>query len=171
MYNQRIDSADPRNWQHRILPSSEVRHVEDLGSYGDGPEGLRLLIHDLEKSTDHSLDVDAVIVATGYTRTAHESMLRPVESLRAKDHSPKDSKAKEKEKEEDSAGGWKVHRNYRLNLDPEKVRGNAGIWLQGCNEETHGLSDTLLSILATRGGEMVRSIFGYGSGSGGTGGD
>jgi L-ornithine N5-oxygenase len=32
--------------------------------------------------------------------------------------------------------------------------------LQGCNESTHGLSDTLLSILATRGGEMVNSIFG-----------
>jgi L-ornithine N5-oxygenase len=32
--------------------------------------------------------------------------------------------------------------------------------LQGCNEKTHGLSDSLLSILAVRGGEMVESIFG-----------
>jgi L-ornithine N5-oxygenase len=87
--------------------------------------------------------VDAVLVATGYVRDAHESMLEPVRSLRPGIHD-----------------SWEIQRNYKVELDPAKVSSDAGIWLQGCNETTHGLSDSLLSILATRGGEMVKSIFG-----------
>jgi L-ornithine N5-oxygenase len=45
-------------------------------------------------------------------------------------------------------------------LDGAKVSAQAGIWLQGCNEKTHGLSDSLLSVLAVRGGEIVASVFG-----------
>jgi L-ornithine N5-oxygenase len=40
------------------------------------------------------------------------------------------------------------------------VAPGAGIYLQGCNEQTHGLADSLLSILSVRGGEMVDTIFG-----------
>lgn len=63
---------------------------------------------------------------------------------------------------EDADGSWKVCRNYAVQFKKDSVRDNAGIWLQGSNENTHGLSDTLLSILATRGGEVVQSIFGLG---------
>jgi L-ornithine N5-oxygenase len=55
---------------------------------------------------------------------------------------------------------WDVGRNYRVETAPGAVAEDAGLWLQGCNEKTHGLSDSLLSILAVRGGEMVDSIFG-----------
>jgi L-ornithine N5-oxygenase len=55
---------------------------------------------------------------------------------------------------------WSVGRDYRVQTAPGAVGQDAGIWLQGCNEKTHGLSDSLLSILAVRGGEMVESIFG-----------
>ncbi|KFY24438.1 hypothetical protein V491_02160, partial [Pseudogymnoascus sp. VKM F-3775] len=57
-----------------------------------------------------------------------------------------------------------VGRDYKVQYAPGAVEEGAGIWLQGCNEKTHGLSDTLLSILAHRGGEVVASIFGAGSG-------
>lgn len=59
------------------------------------------------------------------------------------------------------ATDWNVKREYAVELAPDAVESDAGIWLQGCNENTHGLSDTLLSILAVRGGEMVENIFGY----------
>ena len=51
-------------------------------------------------------------------------------------------------------------RNYKLDLNKDLVDEDAGIWLQGSNESSHGISDTLLSILATRSGEIVESIFG-----------
>ena len=59
-----------------------------------------------------------------------------------------------------STNPFKVRRDYSIPFDPSKVSNSAGVWLQGCNESSHGLSDTLLSILATRGGELVESILG-----------
>jgi L-ornithine N5-oxygenase len=54
-----------------------------------------------------------------------------------------------------------VGRDYSVHFEQGTVQPDAGIFLQGCNEKTHGLSDTLLSILAVRGGEMVDRIFGH----------
>jgi L-ornithine N5-monooxygenase len=72
-----------------------------------------------------------------------------------------------------------VSRDYRVKFAEGSVGPGSGIWLQGCCEATHGvslpslccrplvittdanqLSDTLLSVLATRSGEIVQSIFG-----------
>ncbi|OAA59686.1 hypothetical protein SPI_05884 [Niveomyces insectorum RCEF 264] len=55
-----------------------------------------------------------------------------------------------------------VARDYHVEFAPGRVAPGSGIWLQGCCEGTHGLSDTLLSVLATRSGEIVASIFGAG---------
>jgi len=71
-----------------------------------------------------------------------------------------------------------VGRNYGVRFAPGALAPGSGVWLQGCCEATHGvsytshdsasrrlelttpqLSDTLLSVLATRSGEMVDSIF------------
>lgn len=143
IYEQRIKTNEEEKWQHRILPFRHVRGFED--SLGD--TRIRLQIRndssgfgESEKSTMETLNVNAVFAATGYTRTAHEDLLRPAEHLRT---------GKE----------WKVARNYRVQFEPGRVSENSGVWLQGCNETTHGLSDSLLSILATRAGEVVESIF------------
>ena len=89
------------------------------------------------------LEVDALMVATGYQRDAHEQLLEEVRGLRPAGQT-----------------AWAPGRDYRVALDASKVSAGAGIWLQGCNEKTHGLSDSLLSILAVRGGEIVSSVFG-----------
>ena len=145
-YLQKIQNPNEQEWQHRILSSRHVTSVEQ-----DQPEG-RLRLHIGSSSTSSTtkisedqktLEVDAVMVATGYIRNAHESMLQGVQHLRP-------------EKQDK----WSVNRDYRVDMDQTKVSPDAGIWLQGCNERTHGLSDSLLSILATRGGEMVESMFG-----------
>ena len=146
MYMQRIRQPDERKWQHRILQNKEVVNVKDLP---DAMGRLSLELKSLHKTTMNGesavekLEVDAVLVATGYVRNAHEDMLRDVQPLNAS-----------------ATAEWQVARNYQLRLDEDKVDSDAGIWLQGCNEATHGLSDSLLSILATRGGEVVDSIFG-----------
>lgn len=42
-------------------------------------------------------------------------------------------------------GNFAVERNYRVMFDGAKVdKSQAGVWLQGCNEGTHGVSSTLL---------------------------
>ncbi|GAA5982521.1 hypothetical protein JCM10908_006681 [Rhodotorula pacifica] len=54
-----------------------------------------------------------------------------------------------------------VKENYRLDL-PNKTASGAQfrptVWLQGSCEKTHGISDSLLSVLAVRSGEVVQSI-------------
>lgn len=142
LYLQRIKNPDEKAWQHRVLSASKITRVEHHGAEN------RMRIH-VDSSKDNvptsqgkeSLEVDALMVATGYQRDAHEQILSNVQHLRP-------------------ANQWAPSRDYRVELDPRKVSAQAGIWLQGCNEKTHGLSDTLLSVLATRGGVMVQSVFG-----------
>ncbi|KAF7504019.1 hypothetical protein GJ744_002898 [Endocarpon pusillum] len=147
LYEQRVKQPDDAQWQRRILPSREIIHVtKDEGSKCGK---LSLTIKNISPlgspsgSDQEMLEVDAVVLATGYVRNAHEKMLKSLEHLRP----PADN-------------NWRVRRDYKVEMDRGKVSADAGIWLQGCNESTHGLSDTLLSTLATRGGEMVDSIFG-----------
>ncbi|GAB7361956.1 hypothetical protein MBLNU230_g1993t1 [Neophaeotheca triangularis] len=109
---------------------------------------------DADADAEEFMDVDAVVVASGYRRDAHEEMLRGVEGLKPL------ASGGDSGKEGRKAAKWEVQRDYRVKTRPGAVSEDAGIWLQGCNEGTHGLSDTLLSILATRGGEMVQSLLG-----------
>lgn len=144
IYEQRIKTNEEQKWQHRILPFRHVTDFEELPELGGR---IRLQVRndssgfgESERSTMETLNVNAVFAATGYTRTAHKDLLRPAEYLRTGEE-------------------WNVSRNYRVQFDTGKVSEDSGVWLQGCNEMTHGLSDSLLSILATRAGEVVESIF------------
>ncbi|KAB8232333.1 L-ornithine N(5)-monooxygenase [Aspergillus alliaceus] len=146
MYIQRVQNPDETQWQHRILPGRKITRVEHYGPH----RRMRLHVRAAKDEKDslvgdgkETLEVDALMVATGYNRNAHEQLLKNVQHLR-----PADQKH------------WTPNREYRVEMDPSKVSAQAGIWIQGCNEQTHGLSDSLLSILASRGGEMVNSIFG-----------
>lgn len=131
--------------QRYIRSSSSIKFpTKDTKS---GREQIELELVGTEASARagqvENLRFDAVFVATGYIRNAHEEMLAETKSLLPE----------EIEK-------FEVARDYRVKYDSEKVDNHAGVWLQGCNEKTHGLSDTLLSILAIRGGELVESVFG-----------
>ncbi|KAK5037482.1 hypothetical protein LTR13_004639 [Exophiala sideris] len=142
LYLQSIKQPDKARWQHQILPSTEVTEVADYKSTG----GLLLTLTNMNPLSDKAtqkLPVDAIILATGYRRDAHVDMLKDCQPINA-----------------NRDGQWQAGRDYGVKLDPEHVEEGVGIWLQGCNEETHGLSDSLLSILSTRSGELVGSIFG-----------
>jgi len=141
-YFQSIKQPDKSLWQHQILPSREIVAVADMREN----KRLNLTLKSLDpsrKKAKEVLNVDAVILATGYRRDAHVDMLTDCQII-------------------NGSGGqqWRADRDYRLKLDPSFVEDGVGIWLQGCNEHTHGLSDSLLSVLATRSGELVESIFG-----------
>ncbi|CZT00866.1 related to L-ornithine N5-oxygenase SidA [Rhynchosporium agropyri] len=145
-YMQRLKSEDERDWQVKMRTNRKVvrsREVDGklLLTFGKVVDDVQVV-----KEGDEELLVDAVFVATGYERNAHEGMLVKTRGLLTE-------MAIEAKK-------FSVRRDYKIAFDERKVAANAGVWLQGCNESTHGLSDTLLSILAVRGGELVQSIFG-----------
>jgi L-ornithine N5-monooxygenase len=147
LYQQKIKQSDANQWQHHILPSREVIKTSLCNAKTRGKLTLTIQnISPLRSPTDpeqENIEFDAVILATGYVRNAHEKLLKSLEHLRPH-----------------ASNCWRIRRDYKVEMDESKVVADAGIWLQGCNESTHGLSDTLLSTLATRGGEMVESIFG-----------
>ena len=121
MYTQRLQEQDEGRWAHRILPDRQVERVKEL------PDGsVRLLIRRASQTggsadTTETMDVDAVLVATGYVRDAHEDILRRCRHLGADETR------------------WAVGRDYRVALNPAMVSDSAGLWLQGCNESTHGV--------------------------------
>lgn len=141
MYLQRVQNPDETQWQHRILAERSIGRIE----HHNPSKRMRLHIKSANGDTVQNkdiLEVDALMVATGYRRDAHEQLLEQVRSLLPA-----------------GLSSWNPGRDYRVTLDSDKVSPHAGIWLQGCNEKTHGLSDSLLSILAVRGGEIVDSVF------------
>ena len=55
-------------------------------------------------------------------------------------------------------GDFEVSRDYRIITDE---RCKAGIYMQGFSQASHGLSDTLLSILPIRADEIAASLYEY----------
>ncbi|KAF1921203.1 L-ornithine 5-monooxygenase (L-ornithine N(5)-oxygenase) [Ampelomyces quisqualis] len=156
LYMQRIrhgnSPAEEAHWPHRIMPYRRVVEVEASPVVKEGirlhmQDSSPLYLSDTPGASEQRevLDVDAVFVATGYFRDLHETLLKDARHVMAGGDSM-DAK-------------WSVGRDYRIRFEDGRVSEDAGVWLQGCCEKTHGLSDTLLSVLATRGGEMVRSVF------------
>ena len=152
MYTQKILYDSEEDWPQRIWNHRTIASVDELPS--SSKSALRLNIRNetgtfsaSKKACEETLDVDLIVVASGYIRNAHEEMLKNVRHLM-----PGGGQNPEQR--------WSVGRDYRVETAPGAVGEDSGLWLQGCNEKTHGLSDSLLSILAVRGGEMVESIFG-----------
>ncbi|KAH8809021.1 L-lysine 6-monooxygenase (NADPH-requiring)-domain-containing protein [Xylogone sp. PMI_703] len=146
MYIQRLEDPDEQNWRCRILTSRNIDSAHEIVK-GDRSNVLLKLSGTSRDQNSYNEEITAnyIFSGTGYLRNAYEDLLKET-----KDLLPSNSK---------SERPYPVSRNYRVLYDEHKVHEKAGVWLQGCNEATHGLSDSLLSILAIRGGEMVQSIF------------
>lgn len=112
------------------------RRVVDIEDSPVCPDGLRLHVNDTSPlyfseqagATEQRevLDVDAVFVATGYYRDLHETLLKDARHLM-----PGGDLQEAK---------WTVQRDYRVRFENKKVSEDAGVWLQGCCETTHGVS-------------------------------
>lgn len=128
LYTQRLRYTSEAEWPHKILNHRTVTRIEDSPAL---PDGVRLHIRNEAGayyvneacSEDDILDVDAVLVATGYRRDAHEEILKEARWLL-----PEGSQK------------WKVSRDYRVQFEKGLVSPDTGVWLQGCCEDTHGVS-------------------------------
>lgn len=84
------------------------------------------------------LELDVIVLATGYERTKLPAFLDPIASYINR-----------------SNDMFSISRDYRLQMTPSfKPR----IYVQGMSQLTHGISDSLLSVLAMRSQEILESI-------------
>ncbi|OLN96877.1 L-ornithine N(5)-monooxygenase 1 [Colletotrichum chlorophyti] len=147
IYEQKIMlGCDESQWPHKFLNSCQVVKAEGNGT--KGPLTIHLNHLGSRYPAKMALEVDVIVAATGYRRTAHLDMLAGLEPLLEK---------------ENGASGLKpdVTRDYRVKFLAGKVMQGSGVWLQGCCEETHGISDTLLSVVASRSELVMKSMFPY----------
>ncbi|MBE7376784.1 lysine N(6)-hydroxylase/L-ornithine N(5)-oxygenase family protein [Pseudomonas lopnurensis] len=116
-------------FRHSLLCRQQVQAVTST------PEGLVLTLRDLSSGQENTHRYDAVILATGYERNTHRNLLAPLKGY---------------------LQDYTVGRDYRVLTSPEL---KATIYLQGFCENTHGLSDTLLSVLPVRSEEIGKSLY------------
>jgi L-ornithine N5-oxygenase len=124
---QRIRFRTEESWPHRILTNSTVVGVDP--DYQDRVQLQVTAKHWHEEGTEsvetENQEYDAVILATGYTRDSHEYLLVPARYLLPGGDQP-DKK-------------WTVSRDYKVIFEKGMVSDDAGIYLQGCNENSHGV--------------------------------
>ena len=112
-----------------LQPRSEITGVDAR------PQGIEIGSVDKFGGRKSPLDCyDAVILATGYDRETPHAFLEPIQRY---------------------IRGTALDRHYRLVTSPAF---RPQIHLQGYSEASHGLSDTLLSVLAMRSQEIAESL-------------
>ena len=121
MYHQRLHQPDPSKWQHKIVTWREV-----VGSEQCPDHRLRLKLKNTSTGELSMSDAsfDLAMLATGYERNGHETLLQPTRHLLQENH-------------------FTVERNYRVMFRKHAVADGCGIWLQGCCEDSHGVSGAL----------------------------
>lgn len=122
-------------YEERVLGTRRhrlLRETEpDAVAVLDSAVALRL--HDRLHGRFEEARYDAVVLATGYERRGLPDLIEPLRPYMQRQD---------------------VDRRYSLPL----VSSDASLHLQGWSEATHGLSDTLLSLISVRAGEIVDSI-------------
>ncbi|MFI9362258.1 lysine N(6)-hydroxylase/L-ornithine N(5)-oxygenase family protein [Kitasatospora sp. NPDC053057] len=119
-------AGNPRLNFHNV---SRVREVTET------PDGLRIDVESLSSGTSTIVEAQALVCATGYTRTDPAVFLDGLlPHCRL-----------------DDQGRLRLDREHRVVTD-ESV--HCGIYVQGFGEHSHGLSETLLSLSAVRAGEI-----------------
>jgi L-ornithine N5-oxygenase len=124
LYTQKVTGI-PR---HSLRTSHETQDARATGN------GIRLQLMDLDTRQLQTKEYDAVILATGYLRTQHTTLLAPLTNY---------------------LPNFTANRYYRLDSTPNF---KPAIFIQGACETTHGISDTLLSITATRTHEIGEAL-------------
>ncbi|HEX6901435.1 MAG TPA: SidA/IucD/PvdA family monooxygenase [Thermoanaerobaculia bacterium] len=128
-------------YQEKVLGRDRVRvrnfmMLEELMETGDA---VIARFRDLLRDETVTLEADGLIVCTGYTWRRQHPLLENLAPWFGRD----------------GAGGYRIERDYRVATDPSFA---AGVYLQGFSEQTHGASETVLSLLPIRAGDILKSL-------------
>jgi len=116
-------------------PNFGIKQFVELHDASADEKCIKVSLKSLISEEIKRLDVDAVICATGYKRPHDMKLLSGIKPFAL----------------EDDENQFVLSRNYALQTsDTFKPK----IFIQGMSESTHGLSDTLLSVISTRAGEI-----------------
>ena len=113
------------------------RSLTSIESAAADELGIKLVLRNTANGQLSEQYYDAVILATGYERQMHRHLLAPLAEY---------------------LGDFEVGRDYRIVTD---ARCKAGIYMQGFCQASHGLSDTLLSVLPIRAEEISASLYAH----------
>ncbi len=130
-YLEGMANADETQWHGRIIPDRTVTEVVPKED-GTGVTLTLAATSDLEngrKPVTENVEATMVFYATGYQRDAYKTILADSTELLPE-------------------GQFVADRNYALRFAEGKVAQEAGVWLQGCNEQTHGVSTSPLTFKA-----------------------
>ncbi|MBC3949249.1 lysine N(6)-hydroxylase/L-ornithine N(5)-oxygenase family protein [Pseudomonas folii] len=111
------------------------RNLTSVQSARATANGIEVALGNLANGESSVQTYDAVVLATGYERQLHRHLLEPLSEY---------------------LGDFEVNRDYRIKTDS---RCKASIYMQGFCESSHGLSDTLLSVLPIRADEIAESLY------------
>ncbi|KIZ14878.1 lysine N(6)-hydroxylase/L-ornithine N(5)-oxygenase family protein [Streptomyces natalensis] len=133
LYQRAYDDEVSGNRRLEFINLSRVTGVKDIG------DSTQVTVHSLASDQAAEFTVDLVVFATGYDAMAPGDLLGDLDAYCARDQD----------------GSYVVERDYRLATSTPL---NCGLYVQGGTEHTHGLSSSLLSNVAVRGGEIADSI-------------
>ncbi|AOJ80870.1 ornithine monooxygenase [Burkholderia savannae] len=133
LYLQRVADAKGDAPRHRLLANAAI---ESAARTANGQ--AELVLRDRLTGDARTERFDALVLATGYRRDTHLALLDGLAPHLG-----------------DALAAGDVARDYRL-ATPAHFKPR--IYLQGCCEDSHGLSDTLLSVLARRADEIAASL-------------
>lgn len=129
LYRQKLLDPNPANWSMRLITDREISGLEGQPANDSGPVKLRLKNLRTGEVEVTEEKYDLIVLATGYKSNSTAGVLKQLEPLL----------------EAPAPGQYSVERNYRLRFQDGKVGRDAGIWLQGWCENTHGVRIFLFS--------------------------
>lgn len=128
---------------HESVTGLKRLHLKRLSSVEDVDEtenGVTIQLINSLVSQNESLQADAMILATGYTYECPPPALQTLNKYFVKNYLNRPV----------------VKRHYQMITTPQI---KSGIYIQGYNEATHGLTDTLLSASSIRAEEILDQIY------------
>jgi L-ornithine N5-oxygenase len=136
-----IQALYRRHYHEKVSGRERLRflNVSRVADVVETDDSVELAVESMVDRSREVLTADLVVYATGY-RPSDPCQLLGALAPRCR---------------RDRLGRLEIGRDYRVATDDEL---QAGIYVQGATEHTHGLSSTLLSNVAVRSGEIAASI-------------
>jgi L-ornithine N5-oxygenase len=132
-----LDTLYRQMYQDRLTGNERIvmQTLTDVRATRMDGDDVVLTVHDRMRDRTSEVRVDLVLLGTGFEPGKPSLIRQTAASVGLQDTA--------------------VDRNYRM-VTPASV--TAGCYLQGVNEDSHGIADSLFSVLAVRAGEMVADV-------------
>lgn len=112
----------------------KIRRSHRITQVAASAAGIEIATADMMAGTTDASRYDVVVLCTGYERNRGAELLKGIAEY---------------------VPDFKVDRHYRLKSTPDF---RPAVFLQGCSEATHGLSDSLLSVISVRAQEIAVAL-------------